>query len=179
MPFNPQEFRANFLGDGARPTLFNVNLTFPAIAASPIAGSRLQFLAKGTSLPSSQLGIAPAYYWGREIKLAGDRRFNEWSIEIYNDEDFSIKNAFEEWSNAINSHTLNVRAAGALNLYGYGTDAQVIQYSKSGIPAKSYTFRSIWPIDVGEIRLEWEAQNQIEIFGVTLAVQEWTSGSTT
>jgi len=178
MSFNPSEFRANFLGDGARPTAFQIQLQFPAIANSPIAGAKMQFLANASALPASSMGIAPAYYFGREIKLAGDRRFNEWQISVYNDEDFTIKNAFEAWSNAINSHSLNVRSAGALNLSGYSVDAQIIQLSKTGVPVKSYTFKGIWPIDVGEIQVSWEAQNQIETFSVTLAVNEWGSDST-
>ena len=37
MAFNVAEFRANMIGDGARPNLFSVNLTFPTIAVDGTA----------------------------------------------------------------------------------------------------------------------------------------------
>ena len=37
MTFNVAEFRANMIGDGARPNLFSVSLTFPTIASSGCA----------------------------------------------------------------------------------------------------------------------------------------------
>ena len=57
MAFNVTEFRANLLGDGARPNLFQVSLTFPTVANSPIAGQRISFLAKTAQLPGLKFSI--------------------------------------------------------------------------------------------------------------------------
>ena len=64
MAFNVTEFRANMLGDGARPNLFQVNLTFPAVANAAVAGQRLTFMAKAAQLPGSTVGTVPLYYFG-------------------------------------------------------------------------------------------------------------------
>ena len=47
MAFNVAEFRANMIGDGARPNLFTVTLVFPTIAANgTAAGQKTTFMAK-------------------------------------------------------------------------------------------------------------------------------------
>lgn len=179
MAFNVTEFRANMLGDGARPNLFQVTLTFPTVANSPVAGQRLSFLAKTAQLPGSTVGTAPLYYFGREVKFPGNRTFPDWSITIINDEDFNVRNAFESWMDSINSHTLNVRNPAAFNQISYSTDATVTQFSKTGLPLKSYKFVGMFPTDVSPIELDWGSNDSIEEFGVTLAYQYWESDSTT
>jgi hypothetical protein len=178
MAFNVTEFRANLLGDGARPNLFQVSLTFPAVANSPVAGQRLSFLAKTAQLPGSTVGIAPLYYFGRELKFAGNRSFPDWSITIINDEDFDVRNAFESWMNALNSHASNIRNPAAYNQLLYTTDAKVTQFSKTGAPLKIYNFVGLFPTDVSPIELDWGTNDSIEEFSVTLAYQFWESDTT-
>ena len=86
MAFNVAEFRANMIGDGARPNLFSVSLTFPTIAANgSAASSKVTFMAKSAQLPGSTLGTVPVYYFGREMKFAGNRSFADWTLTIIND----------------------------------------------------------------------------------------------
>jgi hypothetical protein len=179
MAFNVTEFRANMLGDGARPNLFQVTLTFPTIADSDVAGQRLSFMAKTAQLPGSTVGVAPVFYFGREVKFPGNRTFPDWSVTIINDEDFNIRNAFERWMDSLNSHTLNVRNPLAINQLGYTTDATVTQFSKAGVPIKSYKFVGMFPTDVSPIELDWGSNDSIEEFGVTLAYQYWEADTTT
>ena len=179
MAFNVTEFRANLLGDGARPNLFQVSLTFPTVANSSVAGQRISFLAKTAQLPGSTVGTVPLYYFGREMKFAGNRTFPDWSITIINDEDFDVRNAFERWMDAVNSHSLNIRNPAAANQLLYTTDATVTQFSKTGLPLKSYKFVGMFPTDVSPIELDWGSNDSIEEFGVTLAYQWWESDTTT
>ena len=133
MAFNVAEFRSNMIGDGARPNLFQVTLTFPTIADNAVvAGQKATFMAKAAQLPGSTVGTVPVYYFGRELKFAGNRTFTDWTLQIINDEDFTIRNSIESWMNAMNSHASNVRAAGAKNPAGYTVDAVVTQYGKTG-----------------------------------------------
>ena len=67
MSFNVTEFRANILGDGARPNLFSVSLVFPTIVANGTAsGQKTTFMAKTAQLPGSTVGTVPVYY---EVKV--------------------------------------------------------------------------------------------------------------
>jgi hypothetical protein len=180
MAFNVAEFRANMIGDGARPNLFQVTLTFPTIAANgTAAGQKTTFMAKSAQLPGSTVGTVPVFYFGRELKFAGNRTFTDWTLQIINDEDFVVRNALESWMNAINSHTGNVRNAGAVNPTGYTVDAVVTQYGKAGNELKSYKFVGVFPLDVAPIDLDWGSNDVIEEYSATFAFQYWESNTTT
>ena len=94
MAFNVNQFRTQLTGDGARPNLFEVRLTFPGYASSGASASaKSSFMVKTAALPGSTLGMVTVPYFGREVKVAGNRTFADWSVTIINDEDFLIRNA--------------------------------------------------------------------------------------
>lgn len=179
MTFNVSEFRANLVGDGARPNLFEVTLTFPTVADNAVlAGQKVSFMAKTAQLPGSTVGTVPLYYFGRELKFAGNRTFADWSLQIINDEDFTIRNSLESWMNAINSHAGNVRNAAAGGPSGYTVDATVTQYGKTGDALKAYKFVGLFPLDLGAIDLDWGSNDSIEEYSVTFAYQWWEAVTT-
>lgn len=180
MAFNVAEFRSNMIGDGARPNLFAVTLTFPTIAEGGAAsGSKATFMVKSAQLPGATVGTVPMYYFGRELKFAGNRTFADWSVTIINDEDFSIRNSLESWMNAINSHAGNVRNNAATSPAGYTVDAEVTQYGKTGDTLKTYKFIGMFPVDLAPIELDWSNNDSIEDYAVTFAYQWWETGTTT
>ena len=162
MAFNIAEFRSAMTSDGARPNLFSVALTFPNVASAPTASTKLTFMAHATTLPPSIMGVASQFYFGRQVKFAGDRQFPDWSITVINDEDFTIRNAFEAWSDKLNSHSQNIRASGALSSLLYTADATVTQYSKIGGIIKEYKFVGMFPNTVDPIELDWGSNDRIE-----------------
>ena len=179
MAFNVAEFRANMVGDGARPNLFQVTLTFPTIAANgSAAGQKTSFMAKSAQLPGSTVNQFPLYYFGRELKFAGNRTFTDWTLQIINDEDFVIRNSLESWMNAINSHASNVRNSGAVNPSNYSVDAIVTQYGKAGDVLKTYKFVGLFPVDIAPIDLDWGTNDSVEEFSTTFAFQYWESDTT-
>lgn len=177
MPFDVTQFRTNLTSDGARANLFDVQLQFPPfVALAGQAAAKSQFQVKAAQMPGTSIGMAPLYYFGREVKLAGNRTFADWTVQIINDEDFSIRSAFEQWANAINDPTANLRNPAATVIDGgYGVDAQVTQYAKTGQAIQQYQFVGIWPIDLSPIELDWGQNDSIEEFTVTLAVQYYLS----
>ena len=127
MAFNVAEFRANMVGDGARPNLFAVSLTFPNLVnGAVVAGQKTTFMAKAAQIPGSTINSVTVPYFGRELKFAGNRSFADWTITVINDEDFLVRNAVESWMNAINSHAGNLRNSQAINPSSYTVDAEVI-----------------------------------------------------
>jgi T4-like virus tail tube protein gp19 len=171
MAFNINEFRAQLIGDGARPNLFQVNLTYPSYVNGDMR--EISFMAKAAQLPGSTVGTANLFYFGREMKFAGNRTFPDWTITIVNDENFTVRNSFEEWLDYINSHSLNVRDLASATPLSYTTDATVTQYSKTGDPIKAYNFVGMFPTDVSPIDLDWGTNDSIEEFTVTFAYQYW------
>jgi hypothetical protein len=180
MAFNVTEFRANMIGDGARPNLFSVTLVFPTIAANGnAAGQKTTFMAKSAQLPGSTVGTVPVFYFGRELKFAGNRTFTDWTLQIINDEDFTIRNSLESWMNAINSHAGNVRDGAASNPSSYTVDAIVTQFGKTGNVLKEYKFVGVFPLDIAPIDLDWGSNDVIEEYSATFAFQYWESNTTT
>lgn len=129
MAFNVAEFRSNLVGDGARPNLFEVEMDLPFTSGTD-AKTKLKFLCKTAQIPGATIGMTPLFYFGRELKFAGNRSFADWTITIINDENFAVRNGFETWMNSINSHAGNLRTAIAESQKGYSVDAMVKQYSK-------------------------------------------------
>jgi hypothetical protein len=175
MAFNVNEFRSQMVGDGARPNLFEVSMPFPAFALPGNAQQKLTFMCKTAQLPGSTVNTVPVQYFGRELKFAGNRTFQDWTISVINDEDFIIRNAFERWMNGMNSHSLNVRSPAALTPNGYTVDAGVTQYGKGGDTLKKYKFIGVFPTDLSPIDVDWGSNDTIEEFTVTLSYQWWES----
>ena len=179
MAFNVAEFRSQMIGDGARPNLFAVTLTFPTLVENgTVSGQKVTFMAKAAQLPGSTVGTVPVYYFGRELKFPGNRTFPDWTITIINDEDFTIRNSMENWLNTINSHAGNKRDASALSTNGYSVDAEVTQYGKTGDTLKKYKFVGLFPQDVAPIDLDWGSNDSIEEYAVTFAYQWWEADTT-
>ncbi len=175
MGFDVNNFRTSLIGDGARPNLFDVQLQFPNfISVGGIAAQKSSLLVKAAQLPGSTIGTAPLFYFGRQVPLAGNRTFSAWTIQIINDEDFSIRNAFEQWINGINDPIGNVRNPAA-NVVdgGYGVDAQVNQYSKTGDIIKQINIVGMFPVDVAPLDLDWGQNDTIQEYAVTLEYQYW------
>lgn len=177
MAFNVNEIRSHLALGGARNTLFQVQFTNPA---NSIADIKVPFMIRAAQLPSSTLGLIEVPYFGRKIRLAGDRSFGEWTVTVMNDEDFLIRNALEEWSNRINTMQGNLRSFGAASPLLYKSTAQITQFSKTGVPLRTYQFNGIFPVDISAIEMDWNAVDQIEEFSVTFAYDWWeVSGGVT
>ena len=177
MAFNIQEIRSQLVLGGARASLFQVQIANPANGAGDI---KVPFMVKAAQIPASTLGSFEVPYFGRKIKIAGDRTFAEWTVTIINDEDFLIRNAMEQWMNSINSHAGNIREFGSASPLLYKSNAQITQFSKTGVPIREYTFNGMFPTEVSAIEMSWETTDAIEDFTVTFQYDFWeVSGGVT
>jgi hypothetical protein len=173
MAFNINEFKSQLVGGGARPTLFQVQITNPILGA---ADFKIPFMVRAAAIPESTLGSFVVPYFGRQVKMAGDRVFADWTVTVINDEDFAVRNAMEAWSNAINTHITNFRSYPQ----DYKAQAQITQYGKDGTAIREYTFEGLYPISIDQIAVGWEATDTIEEFTVTFQYDLWRiSGGTT
>lgn len=174
---NISAFKSQLQG-GARPNQFSVEVSFPSGVANvwtAVAPLQASFLVHAASIPPSSVAPANAPYRGRDVYLAGERTFPPWTISVYNTETFSLRNAFESWSEAINSNTDNT---GITAPSQYQADLAVVQYDRNNLALKSYKFVDAFPLDVGPIELEYSKNNVIESFQVTFAYQYWVSNTT-
>lgn len=163
------EFKAQLQG-GARPSLYNVTLAFPASIAGQDAATKLQFTCKGAQLPGVSTGQIEAPYMGRKVKMAGDATFQDITLTILNDVDWTVRTAFERWSNLINNHAEN---RGAVRLQDYAVDVMITQLDRDGNDVATYVLISAYPSDIGAIDLGYDQVDTIEEFSVTLAYSWW------
>ena len=101
MAFNINEIKSQLALGGARPSLFQVRLSNPATTE---ADSVVPFMVKASQIPASTISPIEVFYFGRPIKLAGQRIFDNWTVTVINDEDFKVRKALETWSYNINSY---------------------------------------------------------------------------
>ena len=179
------DFKNRISGGGARPNLFECELNFPDAA---LDGGTLNdisdktgFLVKAASLPGSTINVIDIPFRGRNLKIAGDRTFDPWTITVINDIDFTVRNAFERWMNYMNKHEDN---SGELDPGLYQKDMKVYQLGKAGMNSnmstfgdmqvlKAYQFYGTFPTSISAIDLSYDQADTIEEFTVDLQVQWW------
>lgn len=169
-----EDFKAVLQGGGVRPTMFQVELTFPTgvSADNNLLTNDGTFLIKATQLPASTVGVIDVPFRGRKLKVSGDREFADWNVNILNDVSFGLRKGLEEWSERIQNHNY---ALGAPELNDYFASAIVRQLDRDGRQLRAYSFEGIWPKEIEAIGLDFDATNAVEDYGVTFAVQYWSA----
>ena len=170
MAFNINLFQGAMRLGGARPSLFQVNITNPANGAGDLV---TPFMVKTAQIPASTITNIPVNYFGRPVNFAGNRTFEEWTVTVINDEDFAIRNAMEQWQNTINSVQGNLRTFGASSPVLYKSNAQVTQFSKTGVPIRVYSFVGIYPTTLSAIDVSWDTADSLEEFTVGFTYDYW------
>ena len=173
---NINDFKAKLAGGGARANQFKVTMPFPGYASVGGEIEELAFLCRATSIPSMEIANIPVPFRGRSIKIAGDRTIPSWSITVYNDTNFKLRDAFERWQNGINNMSDN---EGLTNPVDYQVDAFLDHLDRNGNTIKSYTLRGVYPINIAGIPLDYEEAGAIEQFEVSLAYQFFDARTTT
>lgn len=158
---NITEFKGSFK-DLARPTLFRVT--------GFGADRQLRFLCKAAQLPPSTLGVIEVPYMGRKIKVPGDRIYAEWTITIQNDDKFTLKHYFDEWTNKINDPELNI---GSPSIEAIKEDGYVEQLTIDNKVAAKYKLVGAFPTEVAAIDVSHESNDTVEEFTVTLQYDFW------
>jgi hypothetical protein len=170
MAFNINQFKSELQYGGARPTLFQCEITNPPGINLGNGVEKFPFMARAAGIPESQVGQYIVPYFGRQVKYAGDRIFADWTVTIINDEDFAVRNSIEKWLDFINSHDSNTRALPQ----NYKTDGIIKQYAKGGDqPIRVYRFEGMFPIAADAIQMGWDQVDQIEEFNVTFQYDLW------
>ena len=178
---NISQFKSKLIGGGARPNLFEVELTtLPPNVVSNWDADIFQFMCKAASLPAQNIANIDIPFRGRIFKVAGDRTIDTWTITVINDEDFRFRNAFENWTQQIANLDDNM---GTTDPSAYMVDAKVYQLGRGSekssqnnggsenVVLKEYEFQNIFPTNVSAIDLSYDTGDTIEEFTVEFAVQ--------
>jgi len=180
MAFSINTFRSNALNNsGARANLFDCTMT--GATAAGLSATEFNFACKGAAIPAMAVTAIEVPYFGRVVKVPGNKTFDNWTTTIINDEGFEIRNAMEKWMTAMGTHAGNLTTIGGGTTGGVGSlygSASVSQYAKAGGTAlQTYSFVNIFPVNISEIALAWDSNDAIEEFTVEFAYDYWTHGT--
>ena len=192
-------FRDN-VKDFARPNLFQVEVFAPPVLQDAITpqpggvsgstaevletsagGSQLNaasanafgtFLVKAANIPASVVGVVNVPYRGRQLKIAGDRTFEPWTVTVLNDQSFKFRAFFEAWSS--NIQALQQTFQNSNTIADYQSTAKVRQMDRKGNIIRTYRFEGIWPSNISAIELDWGTNDTPEEYTVEFQVQYWT-----
>ena len=140
-------------------------------------------------MPASNVGDIPVNFRGRILHVAGDRTFDPWTVTVINNNDWSIRQTMEDWSDMINNRVWD---SGVTNPSTYHADAEVFQLARAGARTDAggnmrlqgtdqqpvvagYKFFGIWPSQVSSIALDYGSTDTIEEFQVTFQVEFWNA----
>jgi hypothetical protein len=186
-------FKSRLVQGGARPNLFEVEFDFPSTIKAELGDiptdTTYRMLIKGAQLPASNIAEVIVPFRGRQLKVAGDRRFDPWTITVVNDGDFKLKEAFEKWSNYI---TKTSDGSGTIRPQDYFANWIVHQLGRASYTSgsasasgstlpilRSYKMYGCWPSIVSGIELSYDSADTVEEFQVTLQVQWWEAYNST
>jgi len=193
------DFKSQLTGGGARPNLFEINVSLPPTAEGflediqGIGGdakmdndgqTEFRFMCKAASMPASNVASIEIPFRGRLLKVAGDRTVDPWTVTIINDENFRFRKVFENWAQNIAQYAdasgLNTPSSyyGSADIYQLGRSKSGKQSAngQSSTDARTiarYKMEDIFPTAVSAIDLSYDTENTIEEFTVDFAVNYW------
>ena len=176
------DFKSKLIGGGARPNLFEVELTTLPASVQGWDADTFKFMCKAANMPAQNIASIDVPFRGRTFKVAGDRTIDPWTITVINDEDFRLRRAFEEWSEQIAKLDNNL---GTTEPAAYMVNAKVYQLGRGSTASSKdnsgtsnavlaeYQFVDIFPTNVSQIDLSYDSTDTIEEFTVEFQVQSF------
>ena len=176
------DFKSKLIGGGARPNLFEVELTTLPASVQGWDADTFKFMCKAANMPAQNIASIDVPFRGRTFKVAGDRTIDPWTITVINDEDFRLRRAFEEWSEQIAKLENNL---GTTDPGAYMVNAKVYQLGRGSTASSKdnagssnavlaeYQFVDIFPTNVSQIDLSYDSTDTIEEFTVEFQVQSF------
>ena len=166
---------SSHLSGAARPNQFRVHINFPSglVDNGSDAKRAATFLTHQARIPNYRSEDTPVYYRGRVFHEAGEPQFETWTCSIYNSADFIVRNAIEDWANAISDPSV---VYGITRPETYKGIVFVEQLDREGNTLRVYKLVGAWPSDTGEIELSYQSNNEVEQFQVTFTYDYFVSG---
>ena len=168
---NINDFKNNLKQGGVRPNLFRVNGPIGPAGTDPAAS----FLIRTASLPATNLSTILVPFRGRQLKLPGNRSFDDWTLTVISDSEFNLRTKFERWMEAINSTVGNVAEQahdltnGTLLAGGLFPTWSVDQLDRQNKAIKTYSFFHCFPTVISDMALDSDASDTLSEFTVTMS----------
>ena len=156
------EFKSQLIAGGVRSNRFQVYI--------PRMGERIEFMCKTAAIPGSTLPVVEVPFRGHRLKIAGDRTFEDWTVTIINDVNFSTRSAVEAWMESIQQLDSGV---GATDLDYLVSRATISQLNRDDSIIATYELYNMYPQTLANIELSYDTADEIQSFDVTFSYSHW------
>lgn len=173
------------LKTGARANLFRVDVTFPstvitdANSSSGLLTQQMSLLCKSAAVPGFTVGVIEVpFRAGRRIKIPGDRTFADWTVTVINDENHTVRSAFNAWVDYISTsdYDSTSKAKGGSVTQDYYSTVLVNHLDAQGEVVRKYQLEMAYPTDVGALDLSFDSTDTISEFTVNFQYHYLHSG---
>ena len=93
-------------------------------------------------------------------------------MQVLNDVSFNIRNSLEKWMAGMNDLQNN---NGRTNPRDYQANITVTQLDRNNNPLKVYTLHSAFPVNLGDITLNYGDNDTVETYTVEFQYQHYTT----
>ena len=175
MAFKVTDFKSNLAAQSgsARPSLYRVDINGKNLTSSFRADENI--LVKATSIPAGNIAPLSVNYAGRAYKWNGFRTYDNWTVTVINDENFSARNTMMKWMRGMAGFLDGSRSTitdPLIRKRWFDGDATVKQLSTSGKVLQTYKFDYLWPTEIAGIPVDW-ASDALQEYTVTFAYDYW------
>jgi hypothetical protein len=168
---NINDFKNHLKQGGVRGNLFRVNGPIGPTSTDP----SVSFLVRTASLPATNMGTILVPFRGRQIKLPGNRTFDDWTVTVISDGEFNLRTKFEKWMEAINSTIGNIAeqphdlTSGSVLATGLFPTWSVDQLDRQNNPIKTYSFFHCFPTVISDMALDADQNDTLSEFTITMS----------
>ena len=156
------EFKSQLIAGGVRSNRFKVYI--------PRMGENIEFMCKTAAIPGSTLPVVEVPFRGHRLKIAGDRTFEDWTVTIINDIEFTARTAVENWMSSIQQLDSGV---GATSLDYLVSRATISQLNRDDSVIATYELFNMYPQTLNNIELSYDTSDEIQTFDVTFSYSHW------
>ena len=176
MAFALSTFQTALASGGARPSLFELEISGTPTGVSDTSLANVKYFCNVSALPPLTVTPIERQYFGRTVKIPGDMVFGDLTTTIIMTEGGDERSELEIWMNEINGTISIEMKSGHNTSNGFAGTVKLHQYGKddSGSPVHTITFVNCWPSTVGEIALSYDTASDIEQFDVTWTYNYYT-----
>jgi len=151
------QFKSQLTAGGVRNNRFRVFI--------PRAGDKAEFLVKAAGIPTETIPMAEVKFRGATLKIAGERTYEDWTVTVINDVDFSIRTGIEDWMGEIQERDSGI---GAVDLDYLVSRASVSQLHRDDSVLATYEFFNMFPTILGSIALDMDSED-VQTYDITFA----------
>lgn len=161
---------------GARANLFEIDINFPTdVGAGTTALADSQVLCKAAAVPGFTIGtIEVPFRAGRRIKIPGDRTFADWTVTIINDENHTLRRAFNSWINLISKG--DYQSTTKSSSQAYFCTIMCKHLKADGTISRRYELNDAFPTDVSAIDLSFDSTDTLSEFTVNFQYSHLKAG---